>query len=160
MYLNGTYEVSDAVSAYGSLVYLFDANAFADANSMPRKSFGVSVRQRPDFTIYGEYRFIDAFNPGTPGTFTYQNDEFLSTGFAYEIGKNYDLGAALLWDVINSDFRGWNATLTREFPDFDFGVAAGYDEIQGEYSISFVLRIGLPGRPRSTINVNPDPDPS
>lgn len=157
-YLNGTYEFSDAVSFYGSLLYLFDDSNFPDADSLPRKSFGVSIRQRPDFTIFGEYRFIDAFNPGTPGTFTYGNDEFLSTGFAYEIGKNYDLGAALLWDVINNDFRGWNATLTREFPDLDFGVNAGYDEIQGEYTLSFMLRIGLPGKPRTGIRINPDPE--
>lgn len=157
-YLNGTYEFSDAMSFYGSLVYLFDDEAFNSSPRVPRKSFGMSIRQSPVMTWFGEYRFINAFNPGTPGTFTYQNDEFLSTGFSYEIGKTYDVGASLLWDVINSDFRGWNATLTREFPDMDFGVAAGYDEIQGEYTISFVLRIGLPGQPRSTIRVDPNPD--
>ncbi|MDA1008458.1 MAG: hypothetical protein O2800_05585 [Planctomycetota bacterium] len=153
-----TYEASDAVTVYGSTTYLFDDELFANSDGFPRRSFGASVKQAPDLSVYGEYRYIYAFNPATASTYTYTNDEFLQGGFIYDISKTYDLNSSLQWDLLAKQFRGWNVGLMREFPDMDFGVRGGYDAIQDEYNISFVLRIGLPGKPRSTIGINPNQD--
>ena len=95
-----------------------------------RGSIGLQVTHTPDTSSYIEYRYLGA-----------SDDEILQGGLMYRIGRKYQTTISPQWDLVRNEFRAFNTSLLRTFPDFDLSFNLGYDLIQDETTVGMSLSI-------------------
>jgi hypothetical protein len=103
-----------------------------------RGSIAVEMTHTPDASTYLEYRYLGA-----------SDDEILQGGLLYRVGRRYRLSLSPQWDLRRDEFRAFNSSIRRTFPDFDLSLRLGYDLIRDETRIG--LRLSIPANAKAGI---------
>ena len=134
------WELSSSFTIAGNGLFAWDDRQVVDLTSgtpefktmsgLLRGSIGLQVTHNPDTSSYIEYRYLGA-----------SDDEILQGGVMYRIGRKYQTTISPQWDLVRNEFRAFNTSLLRTFPDFDLSFNLGYDLIQDETSVGLSLSI-------------------
>jgi hypothetical protein len=130
-----TWQLSDSVTMGGTMNYLFDDRDFVTDEegtlaNLARGSLGVEMRHSPIVSTYLEYRYLAP-----------TNSELLQAGVLYRAGSRYLIALSPQYDLEADDFRAISGSVTRNFPDFDLNVNAGYDQIEDNTFVGVSLSI-------------------
>ena len=136
-----TWQLSDSLTAGGTMNYLFDDRDFitdedAVLPNLARASLGIEMRHNPIVSTYLEYRYLAP-----------TSSELLQAGFLYRAGARYIIAFSPQYDFNENDFRSISGSVTRSFPDFDLNMNAGYDLIEDNTFVG--LSLSIPSTNRS-----------
>ena len=140
-YANVVWELSSTFTIGGSGLFGWQDREVIDLtgsapetrtmNGLMRGSIGVQMNHSPDTSTYLEYRYLGA-----------TDDELLQAGVIYRIGRRYQASFNPQYDVVRGEFRAFNASVRRTFPDFDMIFNVGYGIITDETTVG--LRLSIP----------------
>ena len=134
-YGSAVWQLSDSLTAGGTMVYLFDdANFVTRSNdslrNLARGSLGLEMRHNPAVSTYLEYRYLAP-----------TDSELLQAGFLYRVGTRYLIAFSPQYDLQENDFRSIGGSITRTYPDFDLNANVGYDLVKDNTFIGLSLSI-------------------
>ncbi|MCC6659947.1 MAG: hypothetical protein IT437_03575 [Phycisphaerales bacterium] len=125
--IDSAWQVSEVVALAAGTVYDFDLSQQA------RSSVGVLLQHSPEFSTYGELRYINS-----------QDQTYVNFGAQYILTENYDFNGSVTYDTDRGDIQFVSAQLQRSFSNVSMGVAATYNDVTGETSFGFLFQpLGL-----------------
>lgn len=146
VYGSATWELSDSFTLAGKMIYMLEDRDLITRPGALRNlalgSIGFSMVHSPQVRSFLEYRYLAP-----------DDTEILQGGLAYQISRKYALQFSPQYDIKQGDFRAISGSIERTFPDFNLSLAAGYDLILDEVSVS--LNLSLPAVTRTRFGLNP-----
>ena len=125
--IDSAWQVSEVLALAAGTVYDFDLSQQA------RTSMGVLIQQTPNFSTYGELRYINS-----------QDQTYVNFGAQYALTENYDFNGSVTFDTDRGDIQFVSAQLQRSFSNVSMGIAATYNDVTGETSFGFLFQpLGL-----------------
>lgn len=113
--IDGKWQFSDSIAFTGNSTWNLDDGTYS------RGSVGAELDHDRDIRTYIEYREIGN-----------TNDQFLSLGVRYDLGKRYTLDFSPSWNFNIDDLQSLHFGVTRHYPEFDLIGQITYNEIQDE----------------------------
>lgn len=120
--IDAAWQVTDSVALSTNYVYDLDINQPA------RTSAGGTIQHTPDFSTYGEVRYINALDT-----------TYVDGGIAYDLTRRYSVTASATYDTDEGDFQSIGGTVRRKMRETTLGFALRYDNIRSETSFGFII---------------------
>lgn len=120
---DATWQATDAVALTANVVYDIDLGQPA------REIFGARVQHSRDFSTFAEMRYLNV-----------RDATYVVAGADLRLTAKYLLRTSGTYDTNRGEVQSVDAELTREFPDFTFGLQIGYDDITDEFNVGVRVR--------------------
>lgn len=125
--VEGAWQITEVVGVGGETVYDFEIDRMA------RTSIGATIQHNPDFSTFGEIRYLNA-----------QDQTYAIFGAQYEFTRKYGGSFTTTYDTDRGEFSTFSAEFRRRFPNVVLGVSVTYNNITQDTSLGIVFQpVGL-----------------